>query len=289
MLYSLQVHCSLLHYLCMTTREKVEALIEQVSELPDDAQAEFVDSLLEMRAEQTGIYHVDDAEREALARSAEDVRHGRFASECGSRGDIRPLSRRMKVRYTESANEENDQLLAGIAANNPTAAAAVADYFVANQLEPVTIFHGPLASSATRERVSGFVERFQATAQRPEAVTCYALENFSKEEGYRRSQPLFAGAAPPRSIFCTSDEIAYGVARAGREAGLRTGRDITLFGFDGRDAEESRMAGHSGDRAGEPAVRHAQFRPAGRKYPGRNRPSAEHARARDHRIDGDGG
>jgi hypothetical protein len=33
-----------------------------------------------MRAEQLGIYHLDDDEREALARSAEDVRHGRFAS-----------------------------------------------------------------------------------------------------------------------------------------------------------------------------------------------------------------
>jgi hypothetical protein len=65
----------------MTTRERVEALIEQVSELPDDAQAEFVDSLLDMRAEQLGIYHLDDDEREALARSAEDVRHGRFASD----------------------------------------------------------------------------------------------------------------------------------------------------------------------------------------------------------------
>ncbi|HTV31159.1 MAG TPA: hypothetical protein VMF32_25725 [Xanthobacteraceae bacterium] len=65
----------------MTTREKVEALIEQVSELPDDAQAEFVDSLLDMRAEQLGIYHLDDDEREALARSAEDVRQGRFASD----------------------------------------------------------------------------------------------------------------------------------------------------------------------------------------------------------------
>jgi plasmid stabilization system protein ParE len=32
----------------------------------------------------------------------------------------------MRVRYTESANDENDQLLAEIAANNPTAAADVA-------------------------------------------------------------------------------------------------------------------------------------------------------------------
>jgi plasmid stabilization system protein ParE len=32
----------------------------------------------------------------------------------------------MKVRYTESANDENDQLLAGIAVDNPAAAADVA-------------------------------------------------------------------------------------------------------------------------------------------------------------------
>jgi hypothetical protein len=34
----------------MTTREKVESLFEQVVELPDEAQAELVESLLEMRA-----------------------------------------------------------------------------------------------------------------------------------------------------------------------------------------------------------------------------------------------
>jgi hypothetical protein len=65
----------------MTTREKVEALIDQVAELPDDAQAEFVETLLDMRAQHIGIYRVDDDEREALMRSAEDVRLGRFASD----------------------------------------------------------------------------------------------------------------------------------------------------------------------------------------------------------------
>jgi hypothetical protein len=65
----------------MTAQEKVEALIRQAAELPEDAQAELVESLVEMRAEHLGIYHVDDDEREALARSAEDIRLGRFASD----------------------------------------------------------------------------------------------------------------------------------------------------------------------------------------------------------------
>jgi hypothetical protein len=65
----------------MTTQEKVERLIAQVAALPDEAQAEILQSLIEMRAEQFGIYHLDDDDRTALARSAEDVRLGRFASD----------------------------------------------------------------------------------------------------------------------------------------------------------------------------------------------------------------
>jgi len=125
-----------------------------------------------------------------------------------------------------------------IGTDNTGAAMAIADHFVANGLEPVTIIHGPLASSATRERVGGFVARFRATARTPDGLTCHELVNFSKEEGYRQSRPLFDSASPPRAIFCTSDEIAYGVARACREAGLQPGRDVTLFGFDGSPVNE---------------------------------------------------
>ena len=65
----------------MTTQEKVEALIQQAAELPDEAQAELVETLVEMRSQHLGIYHLNDEEREALARSTEDIRLGRFASD----------------------------------------------------------------------------------------------------------------------------------------------------------------------------------------------------------------
>ncbi len=65
----------------MTTEEKVELLFQQITELPDEAQAELVQALVEMRAENLGIYALDDGERAALARSTEDVRLGRFASD----------------------------------------------------------------------------------------------------------------------------------------------------------------------------------------------------------------
>ena len=66
-----------------TTQEKVESLIRETSELPEEAQAELVQSLVEMRSQHLGIYHLDGDERAALARSAEDERLGRFASDEG--------------------------------------------------------------------------------------------------------------------------------------------------------------------------------------------------------------
>lgn len=65
----------------MTIAEKLEALIQQAAELPDEAQAELVQSLVEMRSQHLGIYHLDDEERAALAHSAKDERLGRFASD----------------------------------------------------------------------------------------------------------------------------------------------------------------------------------------------------------------
>jgi hypothetical protein len=64
----------------MTTQAKVEALIQQAAELPDEAQAALVQSLVEMRAQHLGVYHLDSEERAALAQSAEDVRLERFAT-----------------------------------------------------------------------------------------------------------------------------------------------------------------------------------------------------------------
>jgi hypothetical protein len=63
----------------MTTDEQIEALLRQITELPDEARAELVQVLIEMRAEYFGVDPHDDEERGALARTAEDQRLGRFA------------------------------------------------------------------------------------------------------------------------------------------------------------------------------------------------------------------
>jgi hypothetical protein len=65
----------------MTTQAKVESLIRQAAELPDEAQAELVQSLVEMRSQYLGIDHVDDEERTALAHSGKDISLRRFVSD----------------------------------------------------------------------------------------------------------------------------------------------------------------------------------------------------------------
>ena len=55
----------------MTTDEELESLIQQAAELSDDDQAELFQSLVAMRAQNLGVYDLEDDERSAPARSAE--------------------------------------------------------------------------------------------------------------------------------------------------------------------------------------------------------------------------
>lgn len=64
----------------MTTEQKVRSLIRQVAALPSDAQSEVIQSLIDIHGERLDLYQVDDDERAALARSADDMRLERFAS-----------------------------------------------------------------------------------------------------------------------------------------------------------------------------------------------------------------
>ena len=65
----------------MTTQEKMTSLMREAAELPEEAQAELVQSLIEMRSQHLGTYYLDRDERKALAKSGEDVQLGRFVSD----------------------------------------------------------------------------------------------------------------------------------------------------------------------------------------------------------------
>jgi LacI family transcriptional regulator len=248
------------------TRRRVQAAIKELNYIPSRAGS----ALRTGRSEMVALIIPDrfDTYNQAIAGSLERTlrRHGKIMVLCTT--DESPkhqdeLLREMRLQLAcgivllagldspglHSAVEDGEPVLLVnrrfpetlvapfIGADNRQAAAAVAAYFIAHQLASATIIHGPLASSATRERVAGFTDHFRATG-RADTVVCHELRNFSKEEGYRQSRALFERSRPPRAIFCTRDEIAYGVARAAHEAGLEPGRNFTLFGFDGSPVNE---------------------------------------------------
>ena len=63
------------------TKEQISNLLDRAADWPEEAQSELVQAMLEIEAKYGGVYHVDDEERAALERSAEDVRLGRFGTE----------------------------------------------------------------------------------------------------------------------------------------------------------------------------------------------------------------
>ena len=60
---------------------KLKELLKRAETWPDDAQEEAVASLEAIEAELTGEAGLSVEDRKALDASADDVRHGRFASE----------------------------------------------------------------------------------------------------------------------------------------------------------------------------------------------------------------
>jgi hypothetical protein len=62
----------------MAHRDQLQILVQRIAALPEDEQSELLQALIDMRANHLGVYELDDDDRAALARSADDMRHGRF-------------------------------------------------------------------------------------------------------------------------------------------------------------------------------------------------------------------
>ncbi|MCU1589332.1 MAG: periplasmic binding protein/LacI transcriptional regulator [Frankiales bacterium] len=63
--------------------------------------------------------------------------------------------------------------------------------------------------------------------------------DFTAPGGHRAMQRLLALEEPPTAVFAASDEIAFGVIRAAREAGLGVPGDVSVVGVDDHDLSET--------------------------------------------------
>jgi predicted transcriptional regulator len=59
----------------------VETLLERIADWPEEAQAELVQSIVDIETRHLGVYKLDPDERAAIERGLEEMRQGKFASD----------------------------------------------------------------------------------------------------------------------------------------------------------------------------------------------------------------
>lgn len=116
--------------------------------------------------------------------------------------------------------------------DNFKAGQVVAENFNALGYKKVWLMHGPLTSTATAARVDGFISAFDQGGE-INSLGVHKLAMSRMERAYAVACEHLTVADRPDAIFCTTDEIAYGVYKRCRELNLSVPGDIRLFGFDG--------------------------------------------------------
>ena len=96
---------------------------------------------------------------------------------------------------------------------------------------------GPANFRSAHERHQGVIEGLAARGLELGA-DYYAEGGYTFDSGVQATQKLLATTPRPTAIFAGNDEMAAGVCRAAREAGLDIPRDLSVIGFD-----DSPMAG----------------------------------------------
>lgn len=115
--------------------------------------------------------------------------------------------------------------------DNNAAGRAVATHFLTKKFNSCAMIHGPLQSSASRERYFGFAAQL-AEAGQPLPQENIVYGGLSIEDGYEAADKLITEYKHPRAIFCSNDLVAYGLFRRCQEKSLRVPEDIAIFGFD---------------------------------------------------------
>ena len=59
----------------------IETLLERIADWPEEAQAELVQSIVDIETKHLGVYKLDPDERAAIERGLEEMRRGKFASD----------------------------------------------------------------------------------------------------------------------------------------------------------------------------------------------------------------
>lgn len=118
-----------------------------------------------------------------------------------------------------------------VTSDNISGGALAAKFFLKNDRKHVGLITGPQEPSTIRDREAGF-RSAMSEAGITEIPTARVLA-FTYEEALRVTLELLqANDAPPDTLFCANDVIAFGALDAVRSAGLRVPEDVWVVGYD---------------------------------------------------------
>ena len=129
-----------------------------------------------------------------------------------------------------------------VAIDNVQAAADATEHLIAiGRTRIAAIGAQPKEHYATpQQRTEGYTKALVRAGLQPEPSLIRAADHYSRADGYSAASSLLSETPRPDAIFCYSDLLAMGAARAVFDAGLQVPEDIAIIGID--DIEEGRYA-----------------------------------------------
>jgi LacI family transcriptional regulator len=120
-----------------------------------------------------------------------------------------------------------------IGIDNRQAGADAASYLWELGIRDLAAIYPTQGSSATRDRVGGFVARLVDLGLPYEAIRMAEAPGLSHlEVGYAAAKRLVEEQSWPKGLFCPSDLMAYGTYRLALEKGVRIPQDTRVVGVD---------------------------------------------------------
>jgi LacI family transcriptional regulator len=117
--------------------------------------------------------------------------------------------------------------------DNRRAGEDAANHLWAQGIRNLAVIHPTQGSSATRDRVGGFITRLEELGLSDGAIRqAEALGLSHLEVGYSAARRLVDGQPWPEGLFCPSDLMAYGAYRLALETGVRIPEECRIIGVD---------------------------------------------------------
>ncbi len=120
-----------------------------------------------------------------------------------------------------------------VCADNEAGGALAAEYLLGLGHRRLALLTGPRQHGNLSDRTRGFVRAMAAVKDAREPVILHGDFNFAG--GMQLARKLLERHTDITAIFAANDVMAFGVARALLDCGLRIPQDISLVGFDNID------------------------------------------------------